>query len=161
LTVSFALVGVNLKCPACEARITRVLDSRPFKAQKAVRRRRICPDCDFRFVTEENVLVEAPILVKKDGRREAFSASKLKSGIQAACQKRPVSQSQIESLVSKIERKIVAKGASEVHSDIVGKYVMSELKKLDEVAYVRFASVYMTFKEVNEFFKSLENEWVR
>lgn len=150
-----------MKCPACETRTTRVLDSRPFKEHRAVRRRRICPKCDFRFVTEENIIVEAPILVKKDGRREPFSGAKLKQGIQAACQKRPVSQSQIESLVNKIERKIIAKGASEVHSDIVGRYVMSELKKLDEVAYVRFASVYMTFKEVNEFFKSLESEWVK
>ena len=150
-----------MKCPACGARATRVLDSRPFKDQKSVRRRRTCPECDLRFVTEETVLVEAPVLVKKDGRREPFSIPKLKSGIQAACQKRPVSQSQIESLVSKVQRKIIAKGSSEVHSEIVGRYVMSELKKLDEVAYVRFASVYMTFKEVNEFFESLESEWIK
>ena len=150
-----------MKCPDCGARATRVLDSRPFKNQKSVRRRRTCSKCDFRFVTEETILVEAPVLVKKDGRRESFSTAKLKTGIQAACQKRSVSQSQIENLVSKIQRKIIAKGSSEIHSDIVGRYVMSELKKLDEVAYVRFASVYMTFKEANEFFKSLENEWVK
>lgn len=137
------------------------MDSRPFDNLKSVRRRRHCGKCDFKFVTEESVLIEAPLLVKKDGRREAYSALKLKNGIQAACQKRPVSQSQIQSLVLKVERKLVAKGSSEVHSEIVGRYVMSELKKLDEVAYVRFASVYMTFREVNEFFQSLESEWVK
>ena len=150
-----------MKCPACGTRTTRVLDSRLFKDQRSVRRRRTCPKCEYRFVTEETVLVEAPVLIKKDGRREPFSILKLKSGIQIACQKRPISQSQIEDLVSKIQLKIIAKGSSEIDSDIVGRYVMSELKKLDEVAYVRFASVYMTFKEVNEFFKSLENEWVK
>ena len=150
-----------MKCPSCGSNSTRVLDSRPFKENKSVRRRRLCSDCTYRFMTEEHILVDIPVLVKKDGRREAFSSKKLKAGIQAACQKRPVSQSQIDSLVSKIRQKVIEKGSAEIPSDVVGKYVMADLKKLDEVAYVRFASVYMTFKEVNEFFESLGSELIK
>jgi len=102
------------------------------------------------------------MLIKKDGRREPFQKAKLLIGIQAACQKRPISQSEIDSSVERISDKIRNRGEKEVTSELIGRFVMSELKKLDEVAYVRFASVYMTFKEVNEFLENIGNDpvWV-
>lgn len=96
------------------------------------------------------------MVVKKDGRREPLSMAKIKKGLEAACQKRPVSQNQIHTIVNKLKDKVLKKGSAEIQSELIGRYVMAELRKLDEVAYVRFASVYMTFKEVNEFFESLE-----
>ncbi len=145
-----------MKCPKCSAKSTRVVDSRPLDQSNAVKRKRICPKCEFRFFTEESILLELPMVVKKDGRREPFSREKIDHGIQAACQKRPVGRAQIEDIVERLIDRVSRRGEQEVNSDLIGKFIMAELKKLDEVAYVRFASVYMTFREVNEFFESLE-----
>jgi len=127
-----------------------------------IKRRRECLSCKARINTQETYILNYPMLIKKDGRREPFQKAKLLIGIQAACQKRPISQSEIDSSVERISDKIRNRGEKEVTSELIGRFVMSELKKLDEVAYVRFASVYMTFKEVNEFLENIGNDpvWV-
>jgi len=149
-----------VRCPKCSNKSTRVVDSRPLDQSNAVKRKRTCPKCDYKFFTEESVMLELPMVVKKDGRREPFNRDKIDHGIQAACQKRPVGRAQIEDIVDKLIDRISRRGEQEVNSDLIGKFIMAELKKLDEVAYVRFASVYMTFREVNEFFESLEGSRV-
>lgn len=106
------------------------------------------------------MLDELPLVVKKDGRREAFSKAKIEKGVRASCQKRAVSTADIERLVKSVTEKISRKGSPEIRSDQIGAYVMAELRPLDEVAYVRFASVYMTFKEVNEFFESIGSDLI-
>lgn len=117
--------------------------------------------CSWKFFTMETVFVELPMVVKKDGRREAFSIGKAAKGIQAACQKRPIGRAQIDDLVERLLNRINRRGENEVSSDLIGRFVMAELKKLDEVSYVRFASVYLTFKEVNEFFDSIDKGVLR
>ncbi len=149
-----------MKCPECASDTTRVQDSRPAKSNTSVRRRRYCTSCDFKFLTEETVLLDLPIVVKKDGKREPFSRTKIEAGLNAACQKRPISKQQVNNIVSALLEKIARRGSPELQSDMIGRYVMAELRKLDEVAYVRFASVYMTFKEVNEFFESIGSDVV-
>jgi transcriptional repressor NrdR len=109
-------------------------------------------------LTEESIVIDLPMVVKKDGRREAFSKGKLEKSLQSACQKRPISKNQIDTIVADLIEKISRRGSPELNSDLIGRYVMAELRKLDEVAYVRFASVYMTFKEVNEFFESIGSD---
>lgn len=148
----------KVKCPECKHNTTRVQDSRPAKKNTAVRRRRICTNCSLRFLTEESIVIDLPMVVKKDGRREAFSKGKLEKSLQSACQKRPISKNQIDTIVADLIEKISRRGSPELNSDLIGRYVMAELRKLDEVAYVRFASVYMTFKEVNEFFESIGSD---
>jgi transcriptional repressor NrdR len=149
-----------LKCPECNSDTTRVQDSRPVKGNTAVRRRRYCTKCGYKFLTEEVVALDLPMVVKKDGRREPFSRTKIEKGLQAACQKRPISQKQVEDIVTALIEKISRRGSPELNSELIGRFVMSELRRLDEVAYVRFASVYMTFKEVNEFFESIGSDIV-
>ena len=148
-----------MKCPECKNETTRVQDSRPARSNTSVKRRRVCTSCELKFITEETVFVELPVVVKKDGRREPFSRAKLEKSLNSACQKRPVSKNQIDTIVSSLIERIARRGP-ELNSDLVGRYVMAELRKLDEVAYVRFASVYMTFKEVNEFFESIGSDVV-
>ena len=147
-----------MKCPECSNTTTRVQDSRPAKKNSSVKRRRLCTNCGFKFVTEETIFLELPMVAKKDGRREAFSKAKLEKSLHASCQKRPISKNQIDAIVAKLIDKVSRKGSPEFSSDLLGRYVMAELRKLDEVAYVRFASVYMTFKEVNEFFESIGSD---
>lgn len=130
-------------------------DSRPYKCNSSVKRRRICSSCGFKFLTEEVLIEDLPLVVKKDGRREPFSKTKILKGLQASCQKRAISTADIDQLVKNVVDRISKKGLPEVNSQNIGRYVMQELKKIDEVAYVRYASVYMTFKEVNEFFESI------
>jgi len=149
-----------MRCPECKNETTRVQDSRPARRNTSVKRRRVCTKCGLKFITEESVFVELPVVIKKDGRREPFSKAKLEKSLNAACQKRPISKNQIDAIVSDLIEKIARRGSPELSSDMIGRYVMAELRKLDEVAYVRFASVYMTFKEVNEFFESIGSDVV-
>lgn len=123
-----------------------------------IRRRRECLDCKFRFTTAETILLNFPMVVKKDGRREEFSEDKLLRGLQAACQKRPISLSQIEQVVGRISRLVLESSDREVPAETIGQHVVRELRSLDRVAYVRFASVYKTFRDIHEFVESLEKE---
>ena len=146
-----------MKCPFCNELQNRVIDSRLSKDGHAIRRRRECLDCNRRFTTYERVEASIPMVIKKDGRREEFDREKLSSGISRACQKRPVSVNDIEDFVEKIERKILEGGEREIGSEVLGEEVMDFLKGLDEVAYVRFASVYRSFKDLKEFMSELKD----
>ncbi|ACM23071.1 MULTISPECIES: transcriptional regulator NrdR [Thermotoga] len=140
-----------MRCPFCGSMDTRVLDSRPTLDGAAIRRRRECISCGRRFTTYERY-EEAPVLViKKDGRREKFDRNKIKNGMIKACEKRPVTYDQIEEAVNRICLKLREEGLFEVETKKIGELVMEELKKLDQVAYVRFASVYRDFREVDQF----------
>lgn len=147
-----------MKCPACNLDDDRVLDTRIQKEGEIIRRRRECLRCKTRFTTVESLVLQYPYIIKKDGRREPFSKEKLLKGIQAACQKRPVSMAQMETTVEVLSAWILSLGEKEVSSQLVGQKIMQELKKLDDVAYVRFASVYRTFKDVQEFVETLEDD---
>lgn len=146
-----------MKCPFCGHEDTRVVDSRLGKAGNNVRRRRECPDCERRFTTYERVEEILPWVIKKDGRREAFDRSKIISGMQRACEKRPVSVEQIEALVDRFERRFQECGDKEISASLIGSAVMDALHETDEVAYVRFASVYRQFKDINEFMSELND----
>jgi transcriptional repressor NrdR len=145
-----------MRCPFCTTDDTRVLDSREASEGTVIRRRRECPQCKRRFTTYERVEELNPLVVKKDGRREAFDREKLVSGLKKACEKRPVSLTQIETAVQEIERKLQETGDKEVPSTLIGEEVMKRLSRLDEVAYVRFASVYRSFKDLAEFMDELK-----
>ena len=140
-----------MKCPYCNHPDTRVIDSRPAEDGSAIRRRRSCDECGKRFTTYEKVETIPLIIIKKDNNREQYNRSKIERGIIRACYKRPVSAEAIQKTVERIEIKIFNLEAKEVSSTDVGEIVMDELKELDEVAYVRFASVYREFKDVNTF----------
>lgn len=144
-----------MRCPACGHQEDRVIDSRSTREGRAIRRRRECLACQHRFTTYEYVENSALMVVKKDGRREPFNREKLIAGIQRACEKRPVSATDIEELVERIETDLQRTGP-EVMSNQVGERVMEELQRLDEVAYVRFASVYRHFKDVNQFMEEIQ-----
>lgn len=146
-----------MKCPFCGQTEDRVLDTRVQK-EGSIRRRRECLSCRGRYSTLETLLLDYPFVIKKDGRREPFSKSKILSGLEKSCQKRPVSHAQIEAVAERIAAWVINRGESEIASRVVGKKLMSELKQLDDVAYVRFASVYRTFKDVQEFVDALEDE---
>ena len=143
-----------MKCPYCENPDTKVIDSRPTEEGHAIRRRRGCEKCGKRFTTYEKV--EESIIIKKDGRRESFDRNKVMNGIVKACEKRPVSMADIERIVNEIERGLNNLMEKEVESTFIGELIMEQLKKLDEVAYVRFASVYRQFTDVNTFIKEIE-----
>ncbi len=145
-----------MKCPYCGHSDDRVLDTRVQK-EGSIRRRRECLECKARFSTLETLLLHFPMIIKKDGRREPFSKEKIFRGLQAACQKRPVSLTLIESIVERIASWVINRGENEISSRLIGKKVMAELKQLDDVAYIRFASVYRTFKDVQEFVETLED----
>lgn len=140
-----------MRCPKCGHLEDRVIDSRATKEGRAIRRRRECIGCGHRFTTYEYVESASLVVVKRDGRREPFSREKIISGISRACEKRPVSLNQIEEIVDRIEADIQRRAPAEVPSLEIGQKVMEELQQLDEVAYVRFASVYRHFKDVTEF----------
>lgn len=124
----------------------------------SIRRRRQCNDCNERFTTLETVIRQLPYVAKKDGRREPFDSEKLRKGLRLACMKRPVSMEQIDSIVDKITRQVITKNDKEIGTMTVGQAVMTALRELDDVAYIRFASVYRNFKDVNEFLKVLEQD---
>lgn len=139
-----------MKCPFCENPEDKVIDSRTSKEGNAIRRRRECLQCGKRFTSYERVEDVVPMVAKKDGRREPFNASKIKSGLLIACKKRPIETDKIDEIVDNIEKKLTELGVKEIQSSWVGEEIMSELKYLDQVAYVRFASVYHQFKDIND-----------
>jgi transcriptional repressor NrdR len=145
-----------MRCPYCSHMEDRVVDSREAHEGQATRRRRECLACSRRFTTYERVEEVLPQVVKKDGRREAFDRRKIVEGLARACQKRPVSREQIDDLVAAVERRVQELGEREVASHVVGETVMERLRALDQVAYVRFASVYRAFRDVGEFMSELQ-----
>ena len=145
-----------MKCPFCHDLENKVIDSRLTKDDGAIRRRRECLKCSRRFTTYERVEEMLPLLVKKDARREPYDRSKIVAGLKKACEKRPVSAAAIEHAADRVERFIAERGEKEVPSSVVGEAVMRELHKLDQVAYVRFASVYRSFQDVGEFMRELQ-----
>jgi transcriptional repressor NrdR len=145
-----------VKCPFCDELEDKVVDSRMAKEGEVIRRRRECIGCRRRYTTYERVEEILPVVVKKDGRRESFDRAKILSGIKKACEKRPISTATIEDAADRIEKRIQEMGESEIKSRVVGEEVMKELHQLDQVAYVRFASVYREFKDIDQFMDELK-----
>ena len=146
-----------MKCPFCGATEDRVIDSRVSKDNAMIRRRRECESCEKRFTTYERIEETLPLIVKKDGRREPFDRQKIISGLTKACEKRPISITQIEQLTDEIEHQFQESGEKEIDSSIIGEEIMKRLPQMDEVAYVRFASVYRSFRDINEFMHELQD----
>ena len=145
-----------MKCPFCGHENTRVIDSRPADDNNSIRRRRVCDECDKRFTTYEKVETIPLIIIKKDNNRETYDRSKIEAGVLRACHKRPISAAQITQLVDEVETDIFSREEKEVSSAVIGELVMNKLKDLEAVAYVRFASVYREFKDVNTFMDELK-----
>lgn len=145
-----------MKCPKCPEGDTKVIESRDVAAGQAIRRRRECLGCDYRFTTYERIERPNLIIVKKDGARQVYDRGKLIAGLQRASQKTSVSGPQIEELVGRIEEDLYARGENEVESNVIGEMAMHELAKLDDVAYVRFTSVYRSFKDIESFERELK-----
>ncbi|MGH8012638.1 MAG: transcriptional regulator NrdR [Candidatus Binataceae bacterium] len=146
-----------MRCPFCRDRGNRVVDSRMSSDGATIRRRRMCAVCKRRFTTYERVEEIAPMVVKKDNRREPFDRAKIVGGLKRACEKRPVSMETIERITDSIETAVAERGGKEVPSSFIGGAVMNELHAVDQVAYVRFASVYRSFKDIDEFMHELED----
>ncbi|MBO5145947.1 MAG: transcriptional repressor NrdR [Lachnospiraceae bacterium] len=145
-----------MKCPFCSHENTRVIDSRPAEENNSIRRRRICDVCSKRFTTYEKVETIPLIVIKKDDNREVYDRSKIEAGVLRACHKRPVSAASVNVLVDEVETEIFNRAEKEIQSRVIGELVMNKLKDLDAVAYVRFASVYREFKDVNTFMDELK-----
>ena len=146
-----------MKCPFCSHENTRVIDSRPAEDNNSIRRRRVCDECGKRFTTYEKIETIPLIIIKKDNNREAYDRAKIEAGVLRACHKRPVSAQQITTLVDEVENEIFNREEREIPSGTIGELVMNKLKDLDAVAYVRFASVYREFKDVNTFMDELNS----
>ncbi len=146
-----------MKCPSCKHNGTRVVDSRPADEWRSIRRRRECEKCAYRFTTFERVEQMPLIVIKKEGIREEFSRDKILRGLIRACEKRPVTLDQLETITHEIERELRSQGQAEVQSEVIGEMVMDKLADVDEVAYVRFASVYRQFKDINVFLDELKD----
>ncbi|MDO4328674.1 MAG: transcriptional regulator NrdR [Lachnospiraceae bacterium] len=144
-----------MKCPFCNAADTKVIDSRPADDNSSIRRRRQCETCGKRFTTYEKLETMPLMVIKKDNSRETYDRSKLESGIIHSCHKRPISTQQIKAMIDEIENEIFNKEEKEIPSSAIGELVMKKLQNLDEVAYVRFASVYREFKDVNTFMEEI------
>ncbi|HKO30423.1 MAG: transcriptional repressor NrdR [Nitrospirae bacterium] len=144
-----------MKCPFCDELEDKVVDSRMAKEGEVIRRRRECLGCKRRYTTYERVDEILPMVVKKDGRRESFDRTKILAGLKKACEKRPISTATIEAVTDRIEKRIQEMGETEIESRIVGEELMKELHQLDQVAYVRFASVYREFKDIDQFMDEL------
>ena len=144
-----------MKCPFCAGLDNKVTDSRLSQGDEVIRRRRECEGCGRRFTTYERIELVLPMVVKKDGRREIFERMKVLAGLRRACEKRPVSTEALDALVDQIERALVESGDKEVDSSVIGEQVMHRLREIDQVAYVRFASVYRSFKDIHEFMTEL------
>jgi transcriptional repressor NrdR len=140
-----------MRCPSCGSLDTQVKDSRPTEDSSVIRRRRVCLSCNFRFTTFERVQLRELIVIKRNGRRVPFDRDKLLRSVQVALRKRPVEPERIDQMVSKIVRELEGLGESEVSSETIGETVMAYLRELDDVAYVRFASVYRNFREAQDF----------
>lgn len=148
--------GIHMKCPFCGHENTRVIDSRPAEENNSIRRRRVCDECDKRFTTYEKVETIPLIIIKKDDNRESYDRSKIEAGVLRACHKRPVSVNQVNQLVDEVETEIFNMEEKEIPSRVIGEMVMDKLKNLEAVAYVRFASVYREFKDINTFMDELK-----
>lgn len=146
-----------MKCPRCTSDRTRVVDSREGADGRSVRRRRECEACEFRFTTHERIEESLPLVVKKGGGRESFDRNKILSGIKKACEKRPVSVNEMEEIVKSIESRLLEAGNKEISSEQIGEMVIELLQHVDQVAYVRFASVYREFSDVSEFLETLRS----
>lgn len=146
-----------MRCPACGHEDDKVIDSRSVRDGQAVRRRRECERCRHRYTTYEFIEQAAVLVVKKDGRREPYTRDRVLAGLIKACEKRPVSREQLEQLVDEVERIVFADSRTEVSSQDIGEAVMNRLQTLDEVAYVRFASVYRSFRDLNQFMEELRS----
>ena len=140
-----------MRCPSCASLDTQVKDSRPTEDSAVIRRRRVCLSCNFRFTTFERVQLRELTVIKRNGRRVPFDRDKLLRSVQIALRKRPVDAERIEQMVSKVVRELESLGENEVSSETIGEAVMEQLRELDDVAYVRFASVYRNFREANDF----------
>ena len=148
--------GNGMKCPFCGHDNTRVIDSRPAEDNNSIRRRRVCDECDKRFTTYEKIETIPLIIIKKDNNRETYDRSKIEAGVLRACHKRPVSAGQIDKLVEEVETEIFNMEEREISTQDIGEMVMNKLKDMDAVAYVRFASVYREFKDINTFMDELK-----
>jgi len=146
-----------MRCPSCDHTDSKVVDSRDSGDGDAIRRRRECLACERRFTTYERVDAGMPMIVKKDGRRESYDRDKVLAGLHKACEKRPVPADSIEEVATRVDRRIQEAGTREVPSTVVGEAIMGGLKDLDDVAYVRFASVYKSFRDIDEFMDALES----
>jgi transcriptional repressor NrdR len=146
-----------MKCPYCRELENKVIDSRMTKEGNSVRRRRECLGCNHRFTTYERVEEVPLVLIKKDGRREAFDRTKVLAGMQRACEKRNISINTLEEFVDELSRELQEMGEKEIPSSVVGSRIMTKLHELDDVAYVRFASVYREFKDINDFMSELKD----
>ena len=145
-----------MKGPFCGHENTRVIDSRPAEDNNSIRRRRVCDECDKRFTTYEKVETIPLIVIKKDNNREVYDRTKIENGVLRACHKRPISADQIKHLVDEVETEIFNREEKEIPSRVIGELVMNKLKDLEAVAYVRFASVYREFKDINTFMDELK-----
>ena len=145
-----------MKCPYCNHADTRVIDSRPSEDGTSIRRRRSCDECGKRFTTYEKIETIPLIIIKKDNNREQYDRSKIEAGVLRACYKRPVSAEEIQKTIDAVETEIFKREEKEISSTVIGEIVMEKLKELDAVAYVRFASVYREFKDVNTFMAELK-----
>lgn len=145
-----------MKCPYCNNIETEVTDKRETEEGKVTRRRRECLKCHKRFTTYENIDLISLIVIKKDGRREPFDRNKLRKGLERSLEKRPIPHTKVEEIINEIEQKLKTRKTTEIPSTLIGELIMNKLKKLDKVAYIRFASVYRDFKDVNDFEKELK-----
>lgn len=145
-----------MKCPFCGHENTRVIDSRPAEENNSIRRRRVCDECDKRFTTYEKIETIPLIIIKKDNNRETYDRSKIEAGVLRACHKRPISANQITQLIDEVETEIFNREEKEIASAVIGELVMNKLKAMEAVAYVRFASVYREFKDINTFMDELK-----
>ncbi len=145
-----------MKCPFCGSMEDKVIDSRMSKEGDVIRRRRECLKCDQRFTSYERVEDPLPLVIKKDGRREMFDRHKVLSGLKKACEKRPIPVEKLEEIENRIEKKLIGLGVKEIQSSWIGEEIMSALKELDKVAYVRFASVYRQFRDINELMEEVK-----
>ena len=145
-----------MQCPKCHYNGSRVVDSRPADDGRAIRRRRECEDCSFRFTTFERIEATPLLVIKKNGEREEFNRDKILRGLIRSAEKRPVSMEQMENIVDLVENKVRSVGENEISTTLIGEYVMESLVGLDEIAYIRFASVYRQFKDMGVFLKEMQ-----
>jgi len=146
-----------MHCPSCNAQDTRVIDSRMLLEENTVRRRRKCDTCEMRFTTYENIFIQMPLIVKKDGRRENYNREKIMKGLKKACQKRPISIDNINLMINQVERSLLELSQNEVQASDLGEIIMDHLKQLDRVSYVRFASFYWDYQDIEDFVYGLKN----
>lgn len=146
-----------MQCPKCNDRDTRVIDSRVSKTGLAIRRRRHCQQCGYRFTTSEEIVREGVFVIKNDGRREEFDRSKILSGLRRACEKRPIDIEQIDMLVGDVMATLESEFDTEIPTKAIGERIMNKLKNIDKIAYVRFASVYKDFRDIDELAREISN----